>query len=583
MGKFSLNNIPILHKLLGTNPNQPNEMQPKEVLAYSTTGFGQNMICQLVTSFFLFFLTDAVGLDPIWLAIMFLCARLFDAFNDPIMGTIVDRTRSKHGKMRPWLKWMPIPIVILTVLLFVDVTGGFAGSGNAVANMAWATTIYLLWGICYTTVDVPYWGLASSMTNDTDKRNSMLTVARLICMAGAGLVTVLIPIFQGMCRTQMYTEMLSKYATTDVANIEVAFQELIKNADETLGTIINTEAKGMLAEKYKVTFLIVAIIVAVLALPTFWIGYKHTKERYYEDSAKKASLKHNLKLLGKNKPILMLILVGVLGSLRLIYMTSGMYYAKYCLSNEAMFATMTLLVIPGGLIASLTTPWLSKKFGKRNVFIVSHLIGGAVMTGMYFVGLPNAGSSTASMWMFFVTLVIMGVPSGFSNILQYSMIADTIDYLEDKTGERAEGICFSMQTFISKIAMALTAFVCLMVLGAEGYSGAGNYDAPEETQNAIWMMTSLLAGLSTIACTIPLFFYKFTEKEQAKAIERIAARKLAAEGATGGEVECELTEGPIDGADIGVMLNETDPYNATEIDNTAEVNDVKDVDDNDKI
>lgn len=512
--KFSLNNVAFLHKLLGTDPTHPEEMQPKEVLAYSTAGFGQNMICQLVTSFFLFFLTDAVGLNPIWLAFMFLGARLFDAFNDPIMGTIVDRTRSKHGKMRPYLKWMPIPIVILTILLFTPI----ASNDNVIMNFTWATIIYLLWGICYTTVDVPYWGLASSMTSDTDKRNSMLTVARIICMAGAGIVTVLIPVFQSMCRTQVFSQYGINVA--DFPTVDAAFAEL--------SDLDKITAKSLLSDKYKVTFLVVAVIVALLALPTFFIGYKYTKERYYEESTKKASLKHNLRLLSKNKPILLLIGVGVLGSLRLIYMTSGLYYAKYNVGNEAMFATMTMLVVPGGLIASVTAPWLSKKFGKRNVFIVSHLVGGVAMTAMYFIGLGNMGSSTSSQVMFYIVLVLLGVPSGFSNILQYSMLADTVDYLEDKTGERAEGICFSMQTFISKIGMAMTAFVCLLVLGVDGYSGAGNIVVSDATKGNIWMMTTLLSGLSTVLCVVPLFFYKFTEKRQAEAVARIAARKEAA-------------------------------------------------------
>lgn len=518
--KNFLNNIPFLHKLLGTDPNQPSEMQPAEVLAYSTAGFGQNMICQLVTSFFLFFLTDAVGLNPIWLAVMFLCARLFDAFNDPIMGTIVDRTRSKRGKMRPYLLFMPVPIVILTILLFVRLPG----VTDAAANMAWATTIYILWGVCYTTVDVPYWGLASSMTCDTEKRNSMLTIARLICMAGAGIVTVIIPLFQDMCRGNVMANI----------GIDVKAFDSFDQAFASIDNVVTQQlVRDNLAEQYQVLFLIVAIIVAILALPTFFIGYKFTKERYYEDGAQKASLKHNLKLLVKNKPILLLIATGVLGSLRLIYMTSGLYYAKYNLGSEAIFSTLTLLVIPGGLIASVTTPWLSKKFGKRNVFIASHLVGGIAMVGLYFVGMGSFGTSQASTILFYIVLVLLGVPSGFSNILQYSMIADTIDYLEDKTGERAEGICFSVQTFISKIGMALTAFVCLLILGVEGYSGAGNVAVEDNVKSGIWMMTTLLSGLSTVLCVVPLFFYRFTEKKQAEAVARVAARKKAALEAEG--------------------------------------------------
>ncbi|MEG1536039.1 MAG: MFS transporter [Clostridia bacterium] len=534
--KFSLNDSPLMNKLCGTESSKDGEMKPKEVLSYSVAGFGQNLICQLVTSFLLFFLTDAIHLSAIWLAWMFLGARLFDAFNDPIMGTIVDRTRSKYGKMRPYLKYMPIPIVAMTVLLFTTIPG------NEVAKFAYATTIYLIWGICYTTVDVPYWGLASSMTSDTNKRNSMLTIARLFCTIGAGVVTVLLPAIQGMIETAAIKDVFANLNFNDIAGISKdAIKELPGMLDPVMRSMENgkdvwfvapdvmTSIKSLYTSGYKTLYLVTACVIAVVALPTFYIGFKNTKERFYDSESSKASLGHNVKLLGKNKPIIMLILLGVLGSLRLIYMTSGLYYAKYNLGNTGLFSIMTILVVPGGLIATVTTPWLSKKFGKKNVFLFSHLIGGAAMLLAYFVGLKSNGSDTASVIVFMIVLVLLGVPSGYSNILQYSMIADSIDYLEDKTGERAEGICFSMQTFISKIGMAMTAFVTLMVLGVEGYSGE-EIGATEGIKSGIWMMTTLLAGLSTLACCIPLFFYTFTEKKQAEAVARIAERKrLAAE------------------------------------------------------
>ena len=147
--------------MMGTDPKKPEEMQPKEVLSYSVAGLGQNIICQLVTTFFMIYMTDVAGVSARWLAWMFLGARLFDAFNDPIMGTFVDMTKSKWGKMRPYLKFSPIPIAILTALLFTSFPSWSMG-----AKFAYSTVIYIAWGIAYTSVDVPYWGLASSMTSD---------------------------------------------------------------------------------------------------------------------------------------------------------------------------------------------------------------------------------------------------------------------------------------------------------------------------------------------------------------------------------------------------------------------------------
>ena len=474
-----------LNKMLGTDPTKKDDVQSKEVLAYSVAGLGQNIICQLVTTYFMLYMTDVAGVHASMLAWMFLAARLFDALNDPVMGSIVEMTRTRQGKMRPYLKYSPIPIAILTVLLFVNLPVGETG------KFAFGTVIYLLWGIAYTSVDVPYWGLASSMTSDTEKRNTILTVARLFCTIGSGAISIFIPVIIGN------------------------------------DTPIETQ---------RILYPIVALVCVLIAVPTFWVGYKGTKERFYDaETDGKFTLIKNLKLLGKNKPALLIILVGVLGSLRTIYMTTAVYYAKYNLRDFNLAGVIFLLVVPGGLAATLLTPVLSKRFGKKTIFIWSHIIGGALLVLLYIIGLPT-GTSLAAQIAFYIIIIIAGVPSGFSNIMTYSMIADSIDYLEDKTGERAEAFCFSLQTFISKIGMAMTAFVTLMVLGEYGYDASfaepGAIDdlwGKPEFQSVLegnWMATTLLCGVSMLACAIPLFFYTFTEKKQKEAVARVLARKI---------------------------------------------------------
>ena len=476
-----------LNKTLGTDPTKKDDVQSKEVLAYSVAGLGQNIICQLVTTFFMLYMTDVAGVSATWLAWMFLAARLFDALNDPVMGSIVEMTRTRQGKMRPYLKYSPIPIAILTVLLFVNLPVGETG------KFAFGTVIYLLWGIAYTSVDVPYWGLASSMTSDTEKRNTILTVARLFCTIGSGAVSVFIPIIIG---------------------------------DNTIAT-------------QRILYPIVALVCVLIAVPTFWVGYKGTKERFYDaETDGKFTLIKNLKLLGKNKPALLIILVGVLGSLRTIYMTTAVYYAKYNLQDFDLAGVIFLLVVPGGLAATLLTPVLSKRFGKKTIFVWSHIIGGAFLIALYLIGLPSNGTSMGAQIAFYIIIILAGIPSGFSNIMTYSMIADSIDYLEDKTGERAEAFCFSLQTFISKIGMAMTAFVTLMVLGEYGYDASfaepGAIDdlwGTPEFQRVLegnWMATTLLCGVSMLACAVPLFFYTFTEKKQKEAVARVLARKIVA-------------------------------------------------------
>ena len=179
--------LTIWHKMFGSKPGD-GELQPKEGFSFSLAGFGQNLICTVIGSYLTVFMTDAIGFSALAVAFLMLFARIFDAANDPIMGSIVDRTRTKWGKCRPYLAWMPIPIAIMTIVCFLPVYpnnwGGFAA----------ISVIYVLWSVVYTVADVPYWGLSTAMSNDTYRRGNLLTIARLFCTAGAGIVTVFTPI-----------------------------------------------------------------------------------------------------------------------------------------------------------------------------------------------------------------------------------------------------------------------------------------------------------------------------------------------------------------------------------------------------
>ena len=175
------------HKIFGSTPGD-GEMQPKEGLSFSFCGFGQNLICTIVGSYLTVFMTDAIGFSALAVALLMLFARIYDAANDPIMGSIVDRTRTKWGKCRPYMKWMAIPIAIMTIVCFIPYYPNNAGGFAAIS------IVYIIWGMVYTVADVPYWGLSTAMSNDTYRRGNLLTIARLVCTLGAGIVTVFVPI-----------------------------------------------------------------------------------------------------------------------------------------------------------------------------------------------------------------------------------------------------------------------------------------------------------------------------------------------------------------------------------------------------
>lgn len=475
----------LTHKLFGSTPGD-GEMQPKEGFSYSLCGFGQNLICTIIGSYLTVFMTDAIGYNALAVAFLMLGARIFDALNDPIMGSIVDRTRTKWGKCRPYMKWMAFPIAIMTAICFLpwypQSDGGFAA----------ISVMYVVWGMIYTVADVPYWGLSTAMSNDTYRRGNLLTIARLFCTAGAGIVTVITPII------------------TD---------NMTKGLDPV--------AKG---EMLKWIYFVIAIVCCVIAVPLFFLGFKNTTERNIS-TENPPSLGHNLKLLFKNKPLMLIVLSGIGGAARMLFTyTGGLYFAKYIMDKESMYSLFTMAIVPGGLIASLLVPWCTKKFGKRNTYIWSHIVGGVAMLIAFIVGIAcdrGAYTSTATTVVLLIALVIAGIPSGFGNIVTYAMIGDTVEYLELKTGERAEGICFAMQTLINKIGMAVGAFVGVLAYYMAGVAANDASSVTPEGKDTMWFMLVGIAAISFFLTVIPLFFYKFNEKQQQEAKAEIEARKRA--------------------------------------------------------
>ena len=506
-----------LHKLFGTTPGKG--VQPKEAIAYSIAGFGQNFICTIIGSYLTIFLTDALlfGADGVTIgalsgsiavAYLMLGTRIFDALNDPIMGSIVDRTRTKWGKCRPYLRWMAFPIAFMTIACFLPVY-----EAKQTYTFVIVAVIYVIWSVVYTVADVPYWGLSTCMTNDTVVRGNILTVTRLVCTLGAGIVTVFVPVITNAVTAKF------KYTADDITAIMADKGVTAEAAEGFIGTVKAGQELAN-ADTLKITYFICALVLVIAAIPMFFYGFKNTKERFTATD-NPPSLGHNLKLLFKNKQLLLIVLSGVLGGARMVYSyTGGLYFAKYVLQNEGIYSLITLLVVPGGLVASVLVPWLSKKFTKKWTYIVVHLFGGIVMAVMYFVGYDAPWKLVVAA----VGLVLLGIPQGVNNIITYAMIGDTVDYLEWKTGERGEGICFAMQTLINKVGMAVGAFIGVISFSAAGINSETGFISAEGA-STLWNMLVLSGVISMFACAVPMFFYNITEKKQAEMVAEIEARK----------------------------------------------------------
>lgn len=618
----------IWHKLFGTYPGD-GEMQPKEGIAYSLCGFGQNLICTIIGSYLTVFMTDAIGYGALSVALLMLFARIYDALNDPIMGSIVDRTRTPWGKCRPYLKWMAIPVSIVTILCFLpwypQNPGGFAAM----------CIMYVIWGMVYTVCDVPYWGLNSRMSNDTFRRGNLLTIARLLCTAGAGIVTIVVPQVTSAMTGDLQQEInayqqivseiqiavdndmigdeydfdadrdkafasigdLDAFILANFGEDSAAYQAWVqagaayskydsqllegKAFEDWTGTDLQKildDTLGSKQDELSYIYFVAAIICVAVGCPLFFVGFKFTKERTGElDEKEVPSLKHNLSLLFKNKPLMLIVISGILGAARMVFTyTGGLYFCKYVLDSvnfigmqgEGLYTLVTIAIVPGGLIASLMVPYLTKKIGKKQSYIWTNIAGGVALLVAFIIGITlDRGdyTSPATLIVAIIAIVISGIPSGLTNIVSYAMIGDTVEYLELKTGERAEGICFAMQTFINKIGMAIGAFIGVMGYHLAGVTANNPGALDADGKDVMWIMLMLVAALSFILSAIPIFFYKFNEKEQQEAVEEIKRRKeakeaeLAAAGADGCSLAVETAGVAADGVSVEITAADGAP------------------------
>lgn len=617
----------IWHKLFGSYPGD-GEMQPKEGIAYSLCGFGQNLICTIIGSYLTVFMTDAIGYGALSVALLMLFARIYDALNDPIMGSIVDRTRTPWGKCRPYLKWMAIPVSIVTILCFLpwypQNPGGFAAM----------CIMYVIWGMVYTVCDVPYWGLNSRMSNDTFRRGNLLTIARLLCTAGAGIVTIVVPQVTSAMTGDLQQEInayqqivseiqiavdndmisdeydfdadrdkafasigdLDAFILANFGEDSAAYQAWVqagaayskydsqlldgKAFEDWTGTDLQKildDTLGSKQDELSYIYFVAAIICVAVGCPLFFVGFKFTKERTGElDEKEVPSLKHNLSLLFKNKPLMLIVISGILGAARMVFTyTGGLYFCKYVLDSvnfigmqgEGLYTLVTIAIVPGGLIASLMVPYLTKKIGKKQSYIWTNIAGGIALLVAFIIGITlDRGDYTSPVTLIvaIIAIVISGIPSGLTNIVSYAMIGDTVEYLELKTGERAEGICFAMQTFINKIGMAIGAFIGVMGYYLAGVTANNPGALDADGKDVMWIMLMLVAALSFILSAIPIFFYKFNEKEQQEAVEEIKRRKEAKEaemaaGADGGSLAVETAGVAADGVSVEITAADGAP------------------------
>lgn len=475
----------------------------KERICFTVGAFGRSGIYTLMSMFTLVFFQNGAGLTLSQGTTIILIGRIFDAVNDPVMGMIVDRTKSKWGKMRPYLLFSPVPIAICTILLF---TAPFEHGSNAA--FVWALITYILWGVAFTVQDVPFWGLSSVITPLESERTSFISTARLGSTFGGILPALLVPI--------LYQSNMG----------------------------------------YSKGFFLSAVIFALLGCGLSILIFFVSKERVPKTDHT-PSFKETFVVLGKDKLLIIVIFAAILGSTMVTANQCADYIGNYLIiQNNTDFSqifddagnilpnvdakaaydfwiprgtivtTLTVAIGVGMVPAMAVFPILRKKLSLKQIYIGSAVFGLIVHTLCYVVFQSNVTS--INIYILWVFLFLMGLPLGIYNVITYALIADSVDYLEWKTGERHEGVCFSFQTFLSKVNAAVATFIFGQILGQSDFKAVDKslvdiegrqifFEQSIETQKMLLALVTIVPAVGFLLTIIPMFFNDYTGKVKEQA------------------------------------------------------------------
>lgn len=418
----------------------------KHYIVYGLGNFASQLSWTMVSTYLSIFYTDVFGLGTGAVALLMLVAKIWDGINDPMMGTIMERTHTKHGRFRPYIFVGAIFLVVFTILTFT--VPGFGGP----AKLVYAYITYIGLGMSYTVTNVPYLALPVVMTRDPREINK-LNAAQMM----------------GMTIGQI------------ILNLFVLKLVLL------LG-------KGNEASGYQKT----AILFALLALPLFWAVAIMSKERITVKKENQGKVSDGLKLVFKNKNLVCAMfysffnMFGMLGRISV-----AVYFYLHCVKNFTFITVFMMMQMIVGTLIMPFTPKIIDKFGKKNTAILSMLIQGSALIILFFGPYENIVFD-------FVVLIYYGLgyvagPCGAG------MMVDAIDDFDDKFGYRNDGMAFSFQGTAIKIATAIASALFLVVMGAFGYVGGG--EITPHVQTGINIAANLLPGLVFFAGIIPLAIY----------------------------------------------------------------------------
>lgn len=494
----------------------------KELVSYLIGMFGQNMIYNIVSTGLYYYFQNVIFIPAMAIGVVMAVAKVWDAINDPIMGTIVDKTHSKWGKCRPYLMFTPLITGVITILCFCNGIYTEADSVGKALIVGWMGVSYLLWDVTFTAGDVPLWGITALMTESEKDRSKILAFARIA--AGVGGIMVLITTI-GDAVGGMFQ---SGIATTDTIAMQDARQ------------------KGW----------IVAIVICTVIATACYQCAGFCKERVPQ-TEERHSLKENLTIMWKCKPYRQILISSILRAPLQLLMIVAMTLLTYYFGNGDMLSAIVQLLVIGGaifggqFIAMALVPKITEKVEKKKFYNLCSGLGAipyALIYVLYKIADPAEGGLDQPVYLaicFFVFL-FAGASMGAINVMQSVMIADCVDYEEytNPQGIRPDGIFFSGQSFCTKLGAGAASIISSLVYSYVGYSDenvAAMVDALNNGANfktdfepyaaAMIFLVSIPPAIGMIISILPTIKYALSDKEHTEILNKLIEKRAKSENA----------------------------------------------------
>lgn len=453
----------------------------KEKFSYGLAAVGKDMVYMLSASYVLYYYQDLLGINSIAMGVILLIARVFDAFNDPFMGIIVAKTKTRWGKFRPWLLIGTLTNAVILYFLFA-VPPSLTGSGL----VAYAAIFYILWGVTYTMMDIPYWSMIPAFTRGGREREGLTTLARSCAGVGSALITIV---------TMKSVEWLGR----------------------------SNEVEG---------FKWFTLIIAVLFILFTVIACLAIKEKSTVN-VEAPSVKQMFKALLANDQAMAVVLTIVLVNCSL-YITSNLviYFFKYDIAGANWHDDYTIFNIFGGGIQILSMmlffPLIRRFMNTIKVFFTSCIMaiaGFGTLLLITTMGVKNV-------YVLFIPGFFIFTAFGMLTVLTTIFLANTVDYGELKNGRRDESVIFSMQTFVVKLASGVAAMIVSVCLALTNISSDAEAEVVAQASGSSVMglrLTMTVLPMIGMLAAVLYFGRKFilTDEKLEEIAQKLKTQKQA--------------------------------------------------------